>query len=276
MADTPSGGAGPVVLCHVEHGVATVTLNRPERMNAWTQEMEDRYFATLDDLEADPDVRAIVVTGAGRGFCPGLDMEDLAGASQGRSPRDAQRTMLHALGIMKPMVAAINGACAGIGLVQALACDVRFAAAGARMTTSFARRGLVAEFGAPWFLERIVGHANALDLLLSARTIDAEEARAPRARELGRRARATSSRRRPSTQPTSPRTAHRSPWPRSSSRSTTTGTGARSPPRRTGGASSRSRTARRDFREGVASYVERRPPRFGPYTGATDRPDRSD
>src|SRR5690349_13483811 len=176
MAEERAGDADPVVLCAVERGVATVTLNRPDRMNAWTREMEQLYFDTLDALEADGGVRAIVVTGAGRGFCPGLDMADLAGASQGREARDANQTMLRALGIMKPMVAAINGACAGIGLVQALACDVRFAASGARLTTSFARRGLVAEFGAPWFLERIVGHARALDLLLSARTIDAEEA----------------------------------------------------------------------------------------------------
>jgi enoyl-CoA hydratase/carnithine racemase len=275
MVDTPSGGAGPVVLCHVEHGVATITLNRPERMNAWTQEMEDRYFAALSDLEADPDVRAIVVTGAGRGFCPGLDMEDLAGASQGRSPRDAQRTMLHALGIMKPMVAAINGACAGIGLVQALACDVRFAAAGARMTTSFARRGLVAEFGAPWFLERIVGHANALDLLLSARTIDAEEARA-----LGlvnwvvERERVVEA----ATEYAADIAANCSPvamaaikqqvyddWHRSA-------IAAEEDWRRLIAETHR----KADFREGVASYVERRPPRFGPYTGATDRPDRTD
>jgi enoyl-CoA hydratase/carnithine racemase len=165
-----------VVRCTVDAGVATVVLNRPDRMNAWTREMETRYFDTLDALERDPGTRAIVVTGAGRGFCPGLDMDDLSGATQGRSARDNTQTMLHGLGIAKPLIAAVNGACAGIGLVQALVCDVRFAAAGAKITTSFARRGLVAEFGSPWLLERIVGHANALDLLLSGRVVTAEEA----------------------------------------------------------------------------------------------------
>jgi enoyl-CoA hydratase/carnithine racemase len=272
MADKPSGGADPVVLCRVEDGVATVTLNRPERMNAWTQEMEDRYFAVLDDLQADPDVRAIVVTGAGRGFCPGLDMEDLAGASQGRSPRDARQTMLHALGIMKPMVAAINGACAGIGLVQALACDVRFAAAGARMTTSFARRGLVAEFGAPWFLERIVGHANALDLLLSARTIDAAEARG-----LGLVNWVVDGERvvEAATAYAADVAANCSPVAMAAIKQQVyddwfrTAAAAEEDWRRLIGETHR----KSDFREGVASYVERRPPRFGPYTGPNKPPD---
>jgi enoyl-CoA hydratase/carnithine racemase len=271
MPEERSGGTGPVVLCSVEHGVATVTLNRPHRMNAWTREMEELYFATLDGLAADADVRAIVVTGAGRGFCPGLDMEDLAGASQGREARDASRTMLHALGIMKPMVAAINGACAGIGLIQALACDVRFAASGARITTSFARRGLVAEFGAPWFLERIVGHANALDLLLSARTIEAEEAcelglvnwvvEAGRVvQKAGDYALDLAANCSPVAMAAIKQQVY-DDWFRSAAASEDEWRRLVAQPHR-----------KRDLREGVASYVEKRPPRFGPYTGSATPP----
>jgi enoyl-CoA hydratase/carnithine racemase len=272
MAKEQPGSADPVVLCTVERGVATVTLNRPHRSNAWTREMEERYFSTLDGLEADPEVRAIVVTGAGRGFCPGLDMEDLAGASQGRPARDSRQTMLHAFGIMKPMIAAINGACAGIGLIQALACDVRFAAAGARMTTSFARRGLVAEFGAPWFLERVVGHANALDLLLSARTIDAEEARAlglvNRVVDGGHVVEAATVYAADIATNCSP-TAMAAikqqvydDWFRTAAASEEEWR------RLTAQAHRKS-----DFREGVDAYVEKRAPRFAPYTGAVDQPE---
>ncbi|HZP31504.1 MAG TPA: enoyl-CoA hydratase-related protein [Acidimicrobiia bacterium] len=267
MADEPAGaGAGPVVLCGVDGGVATVTLNRPERMNAWNVEMEERYFSTLDALAADPEVRAIVVTGAGRGFCPGLDMDDLAGASQGRPARDASRTMLHALGVMKPMVAAVNGACAGIGLVQALACDVRFAASSARMSTSFARRGLVAEFGAPWFLERIVGHANALDLLLSARTIDAAEAcdlglvnRVVDTDRLLDEATAYARDIATNCSPVALAAIKRQvydDWFRTAAASEDEWRRLIAQPHR-----------RSDFREGVASYLEKRPPRFAPYAG---------
>jgi enoyl-CoA hydratase/carnithine racemase len=136
MAMNSGPGDGPaddVVVCDVDaDGVATVTLNRPDRMNAWNDAMEIRYFDLLDDADADPAVRAIVVTGAGRGFCPGKDMADLAVVSRGPGQDQSWRTrpMTHGLTIRKPMVAAINGGCAGIGLVQALVCDVRFAASG--------------------------------------------------------------------------------------------------------------------------------------------------
>src|SRR5579862_2744597 len=133
-------------------GVATVTLNRPDRMNAWNDAMEVRYFDVLDDADADPAVRAIVVTGAGRGFCPAKDMADLETVSQGPGQDHTWRTrpMTHGLTIRKPMVAAINGGCAGIGLVQALVCDVRFASSGAKLATAFARLGFSAEYGMAW------------------------------------------------------------------------------------------------------------------------------
>ena len=161
----------------VEDSVATITLDRPDRHNAWTSEMGEQYFDHLERAAADPDVRAIVVTGTGRTFCPGLDMGAMAtAAASGEAPRRS-RPQTFPLGIPKPIVAAINGACAGIGLSLALMCDIRFAAAGAKLTTAFARRGLVAEHGTSWVLPRLVGTGRALDLLLSARVVLAEEAR---------------------------------------------------------------------------------------------------
>ena len=171
-----------VVQLRVEDGVALLTLNRPERLNAWTTEMEQRYFALLEQCAADEHVRAIVVTGAGRGFCAGADMQQLQALGDGTLTPDAdaqeRRPQSLPLSISKPIIAAINGACAGIGLVQALMCDMRFAAEGAKLTTAFARRGLVAEHGISWILPRLVGPARALDLLLSGRVVFAEEAQA--------------------------------------------------------------------------------------------------
>jgi enoyl-CoA hydratase/carnithine racemase len=169
-----------VVQMQVEDGVALLTLNRPDRLNAWTAEMEHAYFAMLDDCAADEDVRAIVVTGAGRGFCSGADMQELQAIGEGGVDAGAEahdrREQTFPLSIPKPIIAAINGACAGIGLVQALMCDLRFAAEGAKLTTAFARRGLVAEHGMSWMLPRLVGPARALDLLLSGRVVFSEEA----------------------------------------------------------------------------------------------------
>jgi enoyl-CoA hydratase/carnithine racemase len=165
------------VLCEIVDGVATVTLNRPDRMNAWTYAMEVAYFDLVDALDDDPAVRAVVLTGAGRGFCPGLDAADLTDRTQGVAGQEGVgRPMTYARGLRKPLIAAINGGCAGIGLVQALVADVRFAAHGAKLATSFTRRGLVAEFGASWLLPRIVGTGHAMDLLLSGRTITGDEA----------------------------------------------------------------------------------------------------
>jgi enoyl-CoA hydratase/carnithine racemase len=171
-----NAGDAPV-LCEVDDGIATVILNRPQRMNAWTYAMEVAYFDLIDALDDDPAVRVVVLTGAGRGFCPGLDAGDLAARTQGVAGKEGvDRPMTYARGFRKPLLAAINGGCAGIGLVQALVADLRFAAAGVKLATAFTRRGLVAEFGASWMLPRIVGTGNAMDLLLSGRTVTAEEA----------------------------------------------------------------------------------------------------
>jgi enoyl-CoA hydratase/carnithine racemase len=170
-----------VVQRAVKDGVAVLTLNRPDRLNAWTTEMENLYFAMLADCASSDQVRVIVVTGAGRGFCAGADMQQLQtlgenGASAAAAEERQAQTF--PLTIPKPLIAAINGACAGIGLVQALMCDIRFAAEDAKLTTAFARRGLVAEHGISWILPRLIGPARALDLLLSGRVVLGDEAAA--------------------------------------------------------------------------------------------------
>ncbi|MFL5823761.1 MAG: enoyl-CoA hydratase [Solirubrobacteraceae bacterium] len=179
-----------VVLFEVQDDVAVLTFNRPDRLNAWTPELQTRYFDLLDDCAGREDVRVIVLTGAGRGFCAGADMQHLqeaagegggadgssnGGAAASGFARDS-RPVTYALGIPKPVIAAINGPCAGIGLVHALMCDLRIAAAGAKFTTAFSRRGLVAEHGLSWMLPRLVGPAKALDLLLSGRVLLGSEA----------------------------------------------------------------------------------------------------
>jgi enoyl-CoA hydratase/carnithine racemase len=177
MTVTP---ATDVVTRQVRDGVAVLTLNRPDRLNAWIPAMQVRYFDLLEEAAADPEVKAIVVTGAGRGFCAGADMEALqAIASDEGSADDARgddRPQTFPMTIPKPVIAAVNGPAAGLGLVMALMCDIRFAAAGAKLTTAFARRGLIAEHGISWVLPRLVGSAHALDLLFSGRVLLAEEA----------------------------------------------------------------------------------------------------
>lgn len=168
--------AEQVVRYEIDDGVAVVTLNRPERLNAWTPEMEVAYFDALDAAAADESVRIVVVTGAGRGFCAGADMDALRGLGKGSTWSGSGRLTTHALSIPKPIIAAVNGACAGLGFVHALMCDLRFAAVGAKFTTAFVRRGLIAEHGSSWILPRLIGHARALDLLLSGRVFLAEEA----------------------------------------------------------------------------------------------------
>jgi len=174
----------PVLYEAADGGVAVVTLNRPERMNAWGGGLATEFYRCLDRAEADPSVRVVVVTGSGRAFCAGADMGDLdtiGGASDTAGDADVsqlvgERHPHFVTTLRKPVIAAINGACAGIGLTQALMCDVRFAAAGAKFTTAFARRGLIGEYGISWILPRVVGWSAALDLLLSGRTFYAEEA----------------------------------------------------------------------------------------------------
>ena len=168
------------VLYETRGKVAILTLNRPERLNAWNAELGDRFWTHLDAAKADPEVVAIVVTGAGRGFCAGADMDLLQGiqAAGGEAPARNLRNehQTYTLSIPKPVIAAINGACAGLGMVQAAMADVRFAATTAKFTTAFSRRGLIAEHGLGWVLPKLVGPSKALDLLMSGRVFLAEEA----------------------------------------------------------------------------------------------------
>ena len=173
-------------------GVAVVTLDRPDRLNAWTGRMHSEYRALLVRAAADPEVRAIVVTGAGRGFCAGADSRALEGHVErggydpGTGPDLARpgfgirpefdADFAYHFGIPKPILAAVNGPAAGVGLALACYCDLRFAAAGAKLTTAHGRLGLPAEFGLSWLLPRLVGVTRAADLLLSSRVVLAEEA----------------------------------------------------------------------------------------------------
>src|SRR5262245_19884513 len=133
-----------VVLYDVADGVATLTWNRPDRNNAWNDELGAAHFDRLEQAAADDDVRVIVVTGAGKSFCPGADMNVLQGIERGSAEAGSTpsrvRLQSYTQTIPKPVICAINGACAGIGLAQTLMMDVRFAAAGAKFTTAFARR----------------------------------------------------------------------------------------------------------------------------------------
>ncbi|MFE2213027.1 enoyl-CoA hydratase-related protein, partial [Streptomyces canus] len=137
-----------------DDGVMLLTLNRPERHNAWTLEMELLFNELFDRAEHDPRVRAVVLTGAGRSFCPGMDMSVLDAASSGARPwpTDQLPPRTRPMSFPKPVVAAVNGACAGIGFNQALMCDVRFAVPHAKFAAAFSARGLVAEDGVSWIL----------------------------------------------------------------------------------------------------------------------------
>lgn len=184
-------------LYQVADRVATITLNRPDKLNAWTATMENEVRSLMLEAERDDNVRVIVLTGAGRGFCAGADISLLDSVATkgaiggervtasrvagGRLQRDGVRPDFQTkhsyfLGIEKPILAAINGPAVGLGLVIALYCDLRLASDTARFSTTFAQRGLIAEYGMAWMLPRIVGLPNALDLLFSARQINASEA----------------------------------------------------------------------------------------------------
>ena len=173
--------------------IATITLCRPEALNAWTDRMGAEVRHAVAQAESDKSVVAIILTGEGRGFCAGADMNNLKSLSEGKGKRadlseldaspgdpdagdDFRGTYTYFMSVRKPVIAAINGAVAGMAVPIALACDIRFASDRAVFTTAFAKRGLIAEWGIAWLLPRIVGPAHALDLLLSSRKIDAAEA----------------------------------------------------------------------------------------------------
>ncbi len=174
------------ILYDVDNFIATITLNRPDKLNAWTSEMDADVRHAIDKAAVENSVRAIVLTGAGRGFCAGADMSRLSKISAGQRPSgnvshgsksgNFEQKFSYMLDMPKPIFAAINGPIAGIAFCLSLYCDFRYMAEGAKLTTAFAKRGLIAEYGSAWLLPRLVGPMNALDLLYSARTVTAAEA----------------------------------------------------------------------------------------------------
>jgi enoyl-CoA hydratase/carnithine racemase len=183
------------ILYDVSDRIATVTLNRPEKLNAWTMRMAAEVRHAFLQADRDDAVRVIVITGAGKGYCAGADMDMLQGLQGGGSeaglsaddptlrvtedpsvPAAFRGAYSYPLGLHKPVIAAVNGAAAGLGLSYMLYYDMRIASDRARFGTIFARRGLVAEHGTAWLLPRLVGMHNACDLLYSGRLIGAEEA----------------------------------------------------------------------------------------------------
>jgi enoyl-CoA hydratase/carnithine racemase len=173
-------GEAAAILSEVREGVAVITLNRPKRLNAWTPAMGSLYFSTLERLAQDPSVVSILVTGQGRAFCAGIDLGGLANlaAAGGSSPRAERdlRPYWFPMSIGKPIVAAIRGPCFGVGLQQVLCCDIRFAAEDVKLSAPYSKRGLIGEVGMTWNLTRVIGAGAALDLMLSGRTLEAEEA----------------------------------------------------------------------------------------------------
>lgn len=197
------------ILYAIESGVATITLNRPDKLNAWTRVMAAEVRDAMNRAGSDAAVRTIVLTGAGRGFCAGADMAELEGVSdeliesldknapaeqrvsalmeqkleeeidpenKNKIRPDFRKRYSYISAIPKPVIAAVNGPAAGIGFIIALHCDLRFVSEKARFSTAFSKRGLIAEHGIAWMLPRIAGLPNALDLLYSSRVLDAEEA----------------------------------------------------------------------------------------------------
>ena len=188
------------ILTKVAEGVATITLNRPDRLNAWTGQMAREVRGAVHAAGLDKDVQVIVVTGAGRGFCAGADMDALNAIGDDAGNRDDGNDFPpwpdytdapgpspeglypgrfgYLYACPKPVIAAINGPCAGIGLIFTLYCDMRFTVDDVKFTTAFAARGLIAEHGISWLLPRLVGEAHAFDLMLSARKFTGAEAAA--------------------------------------------------------------------------------------------------
>ncbi len=246
MTDRPAAQHEELVLAERLGGVLLLTLHRPERLNAWTNALEDAYYGALLEADADPDVRAIVVTGAGRGFCAGADMEDLAGVGDATDEQIDRPHPRHLpLTLHTPLVAAVNGAAAGLGMVEALYADVRFASPRAVFLTA--------------------GHGRASDLLLSGRRVDGEEAariglveHLVPADELVERAVAYAQGLATSC----------SPWSMATIKSQLLLDAERSFAESVRSADALMRESFRgsDIAEGVASFTERRPPVFAPLT----------
>jgi len=264
------------ILYEVRDRIATVTLNRPDKLNAWTSVMGREVRQAMDEATRDEAVRVIVLTGAGRGFCTGADMQLLSGivdagvTARVEEPRpdgdasvraDFRGPYAYFPMVPKPIIAALNGATAGLGLVISLYCDLRIAADSAVFTTAFSRRGLIAEHGVSWMLPRLVGLQNALDLLLSGRKFTAAEALAMGlvaqvhpAAALADSVRAYAGELAELASPRSIRVMKRQLW-EAQFQTLAEATAA-------AGEEMRQSFGAEDFKEGVAHFVEKRAPRF--------------
>src|SRR5262249_42400066 len=271
------------IVYEVEDRIATVTLNRPAKLNAWTEHMGRELRQAMMAAAADDHVRVIILTGAGRGFCAGADMSLLSGiATAGRlgdgaevSPASRSRTAstdgtvrtefegpyAYFPTIGKPVIAALNGATVGLGLIIALYCDLRMASDAAVFTTAFSRRGLIAEHGMSWMLPRLVGLQNALDLSLSGRKIGAEEAlrmglvaRVFRHDDLMAGVRAYARERADLVSPRSMRVLKRQLWEAQFQ--------ARADATSAADQAMRESVSSEDFKEGVTHFIEKRAPAF--------------
>ena len=175
--------SNPEVLYAVEDHVATVTLNRPERMNTISRPMLAELTAHLLAADADPDVRVVILTGTGRAFCAGLDLTEAARGGEGIGSSASQATNLDLretpptvlFNMGKPTICALNGSAAGYGMDTALGCDIRIMADGAKMAAAFTKRGIVPESGGTWFLPRLIGWSKAAELIFTGRTLTAAE-----------------------------------------------------------------------------------------------------
>jgi 2-(1,2-epoxy-1,2-dihydrophenyl)acetyl-CoA isomerase len=173
------------ILYGVDDGIATITLNRPDKLNAYTTEMGDEVCNAIAAARDDANVRSVILTGAGRGFCAGVDLEHLkahqAGGNASKGPKLGDEAFLKQLPLdlvafPKPVIVAINGAAIGVGMTMALPCDIRIAAAGAKLGLTFTKLGILPGLGSTHLLPRLVGIAKAQELVLTARVIRAEEA----------------------------------------------------------------------------------------------------
>ena len=179
------------LLYSVDDGIATVTLNRPDKLNAFNTQMRDELIAVFDETDADDAVRAVIVTGAGRAFCAGADLSSggktFDYASRGESARDKYKvgdvyrdgggiTTLRMFKSLKPVIGAINGAAVGIGMTMQLPMDIRLASTDARFGFVFARRGITPEAASSWFLSKLVGMQTALEWCFTGRIFNAQEA----------------------------------------------------------------------------------------------------
>ncbi len=249
--------------------VLTITLNRPDRLNAFTEGMGAELIEAFERADRDDDVRVVIVTGAGRGFCAGMDLGeggatfDYGERPEGEVPRDGGgRVVLRIFESVKPVIAAINGPAVGVGITMTLPMDIRLAAEGARIGFVFTRRGIVPEACSSWFLPRLVGISQAMEWVASGRVFTAQEALAgglvrsvhPEG-ELLDVARALAQEIAEHTAPVSVALARRLLW---------SGLGA-AHPMEAHRADSRAMFARgrsADAREGVTSFLEKRPPQF--------------